>query len=456
MVGKGATALSYLRLTPYKTDTESGRVAERMRLLGLAILSSGMTKGTSLLLMILSVKWGSDYLGVERFGMWMTIASLINVLSFADLGVSNSLINLVSEASGQKNIRKMRLVITNGYYSMLLISIILAIIFWIIYPFISWENFLNVREKLSIEESGPSIGIYVSLFLISMPLSIVSRVQIALQKSWIFNIWSFIGQIATLLGLYYVVKFKGGVPYLVLSLAGIPLIFLLFNYMKFFYVDRKDISPIIACFKIPMVKKIMHIGALFLIMQAMTIIGSASDSIIIAQMLGAKAVSSFAISQKLTTILGLSALFIAPMWPIFIEALASGDKLWAKKAFSRLLILSTMMGMLSGLVFYIYGNSIIEAWSGPDMIPSSSLSLGFSIFAVLMSIGGAVAVFVNNNMFLKTAVVFLSISSVISIAFKIFFIHYLQDASGAIWGSIFGYTIFYIIPVILLSYLKIR
>jgi O-antigen/teichoic acid export membrane protein len=37
-----------------------------------------------------------DYLGKEQYGLWVAVSSLIAMLSFADGGVGNALVNMIS------------------------------------------------------------------------------------------------------------------------------------------------------------------------------------------------------------------------------------------------------------------------------------------------------------------------------------------------------------------------
>lgn len=74
---------------PFPSDTEEGRAAERYRRASWTMLAHATSSAASMLAMVLSVSWTVPYLGPERFGAWMTIASLAAVLSFLDLGVGN-------------------------------------------------------------------------------------------------------------------------------------------------------------------------------------------------------------------------------------------------------------------------------------------------------------------------------------------------------------------------------
>src|SRR5512133_170880 len=85
--------LPLLRLAPFDSSTEEGRSKERYRRVALTTVASVASRGIGLVTLLVSVPLTLTYLGAERYGMWMTISSLVAVLNFADLGMGNGLMN---------------------------------------------------------------------------------------------------------------------------------------------------------------------------------------------------------------------------------------------------------------------------------------------------------------------------------------------------------------------------
>jgi hypothetical protein len=72
--------LSILTLKEFDTGTPEGRSKERYRRVALTALSSGGAKAISVVTMLISVPRTLHYLRVERYGMWMTISSIITLM----------------------------------------------------------------------------------------------------------------------------------------------------------------------------------------------------------------------------------------------------------------------------------------------------------------------------------------------------------------------------------------
>src|ERR1035441_8948081 len=83
----------FLRLRPFDTSTESGRSQERQRRAFLSTMAAFAAKGIAIVTQLVTVPMTLNYLGAERFGLWMAISSVVSMLAFADLGVGNGLLN---------------------------------------------------------------------------------------------------------------------------------------------------------------------------------------------------------------------------------------------------------------------------------------------------------------------------------------------------------------------------
>src|SRR5712692_8838613 len=73
---------SVIRLEPFDASSAEGMSKERCRRIALTTVTSALAKGVGLATMLISVPLTVNYLGAERFGLWMTISSLIAVLGF--------------------------------------------------------------------------------------------------------------------------------------------------------------------------------------------------------------------------------------------------------------------------------------------------------------------------------------------------------------------------------------
>src|SRR5260221_7075822 len=76
------------------------RSRERYRRAALTTLASFGAQGIATISTLASVPLALGYLGAERYGLWVSVNSLVAIVASADLGVGNGLLNAISEAHG--------------------------------------------------------------------------------------------------------------------------------------------------------------------------------------------------------------------------------------------------------------------------------------------------------------------------------------------------------------------
>src|SRR5436190_24204717 len=96
-------ALSVLSFRAFDASTAEGRSMERYRRAALATFAAFGARGIQILTSIVTVPLTLHYLGLERYGMWMTISSTIAMFTFADLGIGNGLLNAIADAHGRRD-----------------------------------------------------------------------------------------------------------------------------------------------------------------------------------------------------------------------------------------------------------------------------------------------------------------------------------------------------------------
>ena len=109
---------------------------DRYRRLLLTGGSSALVKLFSGLINLMTIPLTVNYLGSERYGLWMGISSILALMSFADLGLGNGLVNAISKANGRKSNDDAKIAVSSTFFILLFISIILFLLFISFFPFI--------------------------------------------------------------------------------------------------------------------------------------------------------------------------------------------------------------------------------------------------------------------------------------------------------------------------------
>jgi O-antigen/teichoic acid export membrane protein len=227
---------------------------------------------------------------------------------------------------------------------------------------------------------------------------------------------------------------------------GGPLVASLMNNFQFFGRRRPDLRPSFAWVHFSDTKSIARTGVMFLILQIAGAIAYSSDNILIAQFLGASAVTSYAVPEKLFSLIGITlAMLLSPLWPAYGEAIARGDTAWVKKTLWRSLKISGLAAAALSTAMVLLGPWLLSIWIGHAVQPSLVLLLGLGVWKVLEAIGTATAAFLNGGRIVRLQTSFAVLTALAALAFKALAISW-WSISAIPWAMSLAYVLLSLIP----------
>jgi O-antigen/teichoic acid export membrane protein len=425
-----------LRLKPFDTATEQGRSRERYRRAALTTLTSVLARVVTVFTSLITVRLTIRYLGTERYGLWMTITSVVSLLVFADLGIGNGLLNVIADAHGRDDIESVHKYVSSAFFVLLGIAALLLGLFGLAYPLVPWPRVFNVSSPLAAHEAGPAVFLFLVCFLLNMPLDVVQRVQTGHQKGFAANFWTIVGSLMGLGCLLMVMHRNGGLPWLILAILGGQLLGILGNWAQEFGFARPELLPAWAYWDAAAARKILSTGFMFFLIQVCGAFTFPLDNIIITQILGPEAVTQYAVPMRLfLLVVSVAIMFVIPLWPAYGEALARGDSQWVKSTLFHSLGYSVLVFGPMALGLAAFGKLIVRVWVGPQVHPTWGLLLGMAFWAMISIVSSPISVFLNGINKLKFQVVVGLVQAVAGLALKIIMAKAF-GISGVIWASV--------------------
>jgi O-antigen/teichoic acid export membrane protein len=419
---------------------------ERHRRVMLTTAAAVGARLVSLGTILISVPLTANYLGVERYGLWATIGSILALLTFADLGIGNGLLNAIAECHGRDDSESARRYISSAMVLLGGMACLFGLIFAVAYPWIPWQRIFNVSDPLAIAEAGPASAAVFLCFLASIPLSIVQRVQQGYQEGFIDSAWTAAGKLLSVFGLLLAVFLKSGLPWLVLAIAGFPVLVTAMNGVALFFYRKPFLRPRLADAQRDTMRRIMEMGFLFFIVQIAYAAAFSADSLILAHWIGPKAVAEYAIVWQMFS-LGpmLLSMFLNALWPAYGEAIVRGDSNWIVTTFRRSIAIGLAVNVPYALVLMFAGNTALHLWVGNKITVSFAVLAAFAIWTMMNSFNGAIAVFLNGANAMRFQAVIGAIMACVNLALSIALTRIL-GISGVIWGSIISTALVGLVP----------
>jgi len=435
-----------LRLDPFDTSTPAGRSKERYRRAALSAVASFGAKGIAFATTFISVPLTLGYLGTERFGIWAALSALATVLWFTDLGIGNSLLNAVAHAAGRGDRDTIRKSLASGIAMLVVVAVVLGLLFAVTIAALPWAQLFNLTSPVAIDEVGPAAAALAACFLVGMPIGAFGQVRLGLQEGYVNSIFVAAGNVAALALVIVAIQFQLGLPWLVLGMAGAPVIASGANGVALL-IRSPWLRPRLRDVRRTIVRSLMRIGLLFLVLQFAVAVAFTSNTVIAAVVIGPAAAADYAVVSRLFLIPTLFvSFFISPLWPAYREALSRGDSSWIRSTFNRSIRSTLVVTGIGSAALVVLGMPIIELWLGNSPLrPPFGLILAMGIWTPLYSAGTAVAMLLNGAQVVRFQVVFTSLMAAGNVVLSVFLASTIGVA-GVVWGSVITYTLLQLIP----------
>jgi O-antigen/teichoic acid export membrane protein len=422
------------------------RSARRWQQAAFYLLGSVFAKSIQVITLLVSTPLTINYLDATSYGLWITIASVLSLLGFADFGLGNSLLNAISQAHGKDDRNLAQRYVTSAFFSLFVLGCILIFLAIIIGPWIPWVAVYNLTDSRIIDTASASTLALVVMFAMNLPLGVSQRIQVGYQEGFTSSLWQALGNLLGFIGVLTAIFLKGNLFWLTVGMYSGPLVANLAAFVTEIGFRKPWLRPSWNTFFVSDSKRIIGEGLMFFGLQLAVTLAFASDNLIISHVLGIEAVVLYAVVRQMFTLVStIQGLALNSLWPAYAEAKARGDFVWLRQTFMRSLVFSIVIAALCSLPLWLLGNIILEGWLRKTLAAPFLLLSGFFVWNVLSAYGSSLSIFMNGVGLIKFQFVIALLFAIISIPTKVYLAVKL-DQAGIIWGTNITYIIFSLIP----------
>jgi len=348
------------------------------------ILYSFVLQGLSIIIGILYVPLLLNYLTQEKYGIWLTLTSILGWFSFFDIGLGNGLRNKLTQAFavGDKNLG--RKYISTTYAILICIFSSALFLFHISNFFLNWNAILNTNS-IANNELYILTSIVFSFFFIRFVVQLISIVYFADQKPSINNLIVTSGNLLSFILVLVLTHstIKGNLILLGSIISAIPVILFIVVTIIAFNGKYKLVKPSFKQIDFNLSKGLMNLGAKFFFLQIAAIVVFSTSSFFIAQFYGPSEVVAFNVAFKyyqLPTM--IFAIIMSPIWSAVTDAYAKSDYSWLSKTLKQLNFLSALFSV--GIILMVFlSNWIFKLWIGDKVEIPLSLSISLAFYSIM-------------------------------------------------------------------------
>lgn len=367
----------------------------RTRRASLTILSLTASRGVGVIVRIVSVPLALTLLGTERYGVWLTIGSLLAWFSLGDLGISTGLLNPLSVALAKREIGHARQLVSSAFFFLLAVALILLLLVVGLVIAIPPERVFNVSAPFGSEVQVAFLlqGIFVAM---AFPLGIAMIVLRAQQREYVgVNvqiITQFIG-----LGLLFLMTWTGSsLGAFTLAILGPSFAASVAVAIWLFFKKNSFLRPKLSLLSREAFRIVGSQGIMFFVAYIGGMVIMQTDNLVITYFLGPSLVPTYAVPyQLLFNAFMLIGFWMQSLWPAFTEALAKNDIEWIINTYRRMALLSVGVMAVISVSFGIWGRPLVQIWTRGSVQPPSALLWVMSAYFLLWTWAGVNATLIK-------------------------------------------------------------
>jgi O-antigen/teichoic acid export membrane protein len=428
------TIIRVIRLRPFDVATEEGRSLERYRRAVLTGITSLLARITTVASALITVPLTIGYLGQDRYGMWLTISSLMAFATVADLGVSFGLQQALSKAHGRDDRDAAMRHVSTAAALLAITTASGGVILAATYFIVPWARVFNVSSVDAIGEAAPAAMAFGGAFLLNVLLGLVTRINDGYQDGVVNNVWQTAGSVVSLLALYAGIRAEVGLTGLMLLFIAGPVVANLINGIVLFTYRRPWLRPRRDHVDRRVMRELVATGFWFLVAALAYAAMQLASTLVIAQILGSSDVPEFGVPQRVAAVgILLIALVVNPLWPAYTEALARGDHGWVRRTLRRALVFVLLAGGAFSLAFIAVGGPLVEWWVDGVVRPSWMMLIGFAVLTLVSGIESVLTKFVVSGGGVRVHGTLWIITTVVGLPTLVGFVRWM-GADGVPWA----------------------
>lgn len=364
--------------------TEAGRGNERNRRAALTSVAGIGSRVLSVAVSLITIPILLHYLGIQRFGIWLTVSAGATWLGLLQLGLGPSLLNRLS-GIGRTDGQAQRLVSTAWWLSILL-GVVGLLPLVLLYELASWSLIFNVAPgDLAIDARTLTATVWLTVAA-GLPLSIPAIVLRARQEGYLANAFEVAATLARPVVLLVLVRIDTGMTGLAIGFAVMGIGIGVAAAVLVFGVRNPALRPARTSLDRSLARSLLSEGVAFTGLGIAALVIMSADAIVITQVLGPAAVPPYAVPFSILTLFfGLELSMLDAVWPAYSESAARGDTNWLQSTHRTLTRTLTLGSLIFGVLLVVLGPAALTLWAGADVVPPTSVLVVFAIIAAVQA-----------------------------------------------------------------------
>ncbi|MEP4079002.1 lipopolysaccharide biosynthesis protein [Haloferula sp.] len=357
-------------------DESTTHASRRDRSIKLAVVTSFLSKGGTILLQFLAIPIAVRVMGREEFGVYSSVSLALSTVALLEIGIGPALAHGLSKANAADDKLGRRELSSTAFFMMVGLALLAGALLATVLSSLPLTTLFGDKFGGLDSAMRPALWLGLVLFLLLFVLNLTDRIREGLLEVAATNTWGAVGNVlaaaAVAIGVG-VFKIKE-VWFLVLAIHGAVVVAKLGNTIGL-WTKYRDLIPSIRHVRRSVARHLFGDGLAF--STCCLLVGVVEYNVcgwMVGHELGPSMVALYGVFVSLTiNQLGFVIMLSTPTWPAVAEAIARNDLPWARKAAKKLYLYGSVFALCSAAGLVLVGPWALELWLGESF---SNISRG--------------------------------------------------------------------------------
>lgn len=381
-----------------KVNTYFTKGNERSLMAKRNIVASLVMKGISILISLQVVPLTIGYINSTKYGIWLTLSSIIAWLSYFDLGFAHGFRNRFAEAKAKGDMKLAREYVSTTYTVLFLLFSVILMIVLIVNKYLNWSVILNI-DIIYNEELHIVFGLLAVFFCLNVVASVFTTMLTADQKPALASLIQTGGQVLAFGCIYVLTRTtSGSLSALAVAFSGVPcLLLVLVSVFMFWGRKYRSVSPAVRCVRFSLTKNILGLGGQFFVIMISMLFIFQFVNIILSRVEGPEAVTQYNIVYKYFSVFNMMfVIVLTPFWSAFTDAYVKNDYEWMKGIVRKLELL-WLLCIPVLILMVLCSKYLYQWWIGDSVSIPFSLSVCMAFFILFYSSANLYMILINGT-----------------------------------------------------------
>lgn len=324
-----------------------------------------------------------SYLDTEKYGVWLTIVSIVMWTHHFDLGLGTGLRYKFTEALALNDKVRGKKLISTAYLSM---AAIMITAFILLVPFIlsgNWNSILNV-SSIANNELQKTVLVIFGIFVMQFVFELISTVLKADQRAAISDVFKPIASVVSLIAVLLLGTFSHNSLFLASLSMSLPfMVILLLANIYFFSKNYKDYIPDIKYFDKYYLKDIYSLGVKYFVGQLSMLVVFSSANILLSKLINPSAVTVYNTAWVyFSLVIIFNTVIIVPFFSAITDAYVREDLTWIRNSMKKMNYIAIFFS-IGVIIMLLVSGIAFKLWVGDRVHVPIDLSIILTVFSIM-------------------------------------------------------------------------